>query len=374
MRSREEYSLKTDALRYLADALSEDIAATPEAKIVAEETDDSAQRPPLALAFGELLANAKALARKRGTVPGISRADTLCADAGTPLQTWLREPKNFDDSQAPVREFGRNAGDAERAAAPGPGQAADNWGSWSRQTILAWFGSLMARLQTRTALSAIAILLLVAILLPALYERFDEHPRGPSPSPGSPLVQREEFPAPDSTPLKPQPQTPPPQRPANVEAVPQLPRVSTLPAMPPDLRLRQPQNPLGTSETTSVAPGAQQAPDSAQQQLPANASPPPQPSQGAMQPVDPAVGRIASFLNSYDGGDCFLIVPLKIAEGDTRIEVYGGSRAPFTALDGEFARENGFRARISQYQVTDAQCGAQLRASLAQSKWHSSAS
>jgi serine/threonine-protein kinase len=67
---------------------------------------------------------------------------------------------------------------------------------------------------------------------------------------------------------------------------------------------------------------------------------------------------MASFLNSYDGGDCFLIVPLKIAEGDTRIEVYGGSRAPFTALDGEFARENGFRARISQYQVTDAQCGA----------------
>jgi serine/threonine-protein kinase len=77
-----------------------------------------------------------------------------------------------------------------------------------------------------------------------------------------------------------------------------------------------------------------------------------------MQPVDPAVRRIASFLNSYDGGDCFLIIPLKIAENDTRIEVYGGSRAPFTALDGEFVRENGFRAVISWYQVTEAQCGA----------------
>jgi serine/threonine-protein kinase len=77
-----------------------------------------------------------------------------------------------------------------------------------------------------------------------------------------------------------------------------------------------------------------------------------------MQPADPAVGRIASFLNSYDGGDCFLIVPLKIAEGDTRIEVYGGNRAPFTALDDEFVRKSGFRAGISRHQVTEAQCGA----------------
>jgi serine/threonine-protein kinase len=77
-----------------------------------------------------------------------------------------------------------------------------------------------------------------------------------------------------------------------------------------------------------------------------------------VQPADPAVRRIASFLNSYDGGDCFLIIPLKIAEGDTRIEVYGGSRASFTALDGKFARANGFRAEISRHQVTEAQCGA----------------
>src|SRR5262249_44062159 len=87
MRSREESSLKTDVLRYLADALSEDIAATPEPKILAEERDDSAQRPPLALAFEEILADAKALARK--------------------------VPENFGDSQAPATEFdhlvGRNA-------------------------------------------------------------------------------------------------------------------------------------------------------------------------------------------------------------------------------------------------------------------------
>jgi eukaryotic-like serine/threonine-protein kinase len=150
-------------------------------------------------------------------------------------------------------------------------------------------------------------------------------------------VQREEFPAPDSAPLPPQTQAAPSQQattnPANVEAVPQLPRVSTLPAMPPGLQLRQPQNPLGTSETASAAP-AQQA------------------------PVDPAVRRIASFLQSYDGGDCSLIIPLKIAEGDTRIEVYGGGRAPFTALEGEFARANGFKAEISRHQVTEAQCGA----------------
>jgi hypothetical protein len=248
MRSREESSLKTDALRYLADALSEDIAATPEPKILAEERDDSAQRPPLTLAFEELLADAKALARKRGTIPGISRADALSADAGTPLETLLQEaPENFGDSQAPVTEVDRLVGrksvpgNAARAAGPGPEQTADNWGSWSRQTIPALLGPLMARLQTRTALSAFATLLFVAVLVPALDERFAEHPGGFSPSPGSPsLVQREEFPAPDSAPRA-------TTNPANVEAVPQLPPVSTLPAMPPDLRLRQPQTPPSTS-------------------------------------------------------------------------------------------------------------------------------
>src|SRR6516162_11570155 len=105
MRSREESSLKTDSLRYLADALSEDIAATPEAKILAEERDDSAQRPPLALAFEELLADAKALARKRGTIPSMWRSDTLGADTGT-LETLLPEvPENFSDNQTPVTEF-----------------------------------------------------------------------------------------------------------------------------------------------------------------------------------------------------------------------------------------------------------------------------
>jgi hypothetical protein len=171
MRSREESIMKTDALRYLADALSEDIAATPESKILAEERDDSAQTPTLARGFEELLAEAKALAREHGTVPGTSRADTLGADAGTPPKTLLREvPENLGDSQAPVTEFdhlvGHDAvlGNAARAAAPGPEHAAEHWGSWSRQTIPALLGPLMARLQTRTALS-IATLLLVAVLL-----------------------------------------------------------------------------------------------------------------------------------------------------------------------------------------------------------------
>lgn len=352
MRSREESSLKTDALRYLADALSEDIAATPEAKILAEERDDSAQRPPLTLAFEELLADAKALARKRGSPRYLAGGHTKRGHGNTAGDLVAEVPENFSDSQAPLAEFddfvGRNA-----VVGSGPEQAADSGASWARQTIPAFLGRLMARLHTRTALSAIATLLLVAILAPALYERFAEHPGGFSPSPETPLAHREELPAPDLTSLPPQPRTAPSQRPANVESVPQLPRVSTLPAMPPDLRLRQPQNSLGTSGTPSAAPRAQQVPDSAQSQLPASASSP-----GAMQPVDPAVRRIGSFLNSYDGGDCFLIVPLKIAEGDTRMEVYGGSRAPFAALDAEFTRENGFRAGMSRYQVTDAQCGA----------------
>src|ERR1700741_841651 len=81
MRSREEYSLKTDALRHLADALSE----------------------------------------------GIPRADTFGADAGTRPEPLVRDvPKNFSDSRAPVTSFdhlvGRSAvlGNAARAGVPGP--------------------------------------------------------------------------------------------------------------------------------------------------------------------------------------------------------------------------------------------------------------
>ena len=117
MRSREESSLKTDALRYLADALSEDIAATPEPKILAEERDDSAQRPPLALAFEELLADAKALARKRGTVPGISRADTPVAETGAPPETT----NSTDDSS--------------RAAAWGVSTGATSTGGGTASTV-----------------------------------------------------------------------------------------------------------------------------------------------------------------------------------------------------------------------------------------------
>ena len=93
--------MKTDALRYLADALSEDIAATPESKILAEERDDSAQRPQLALAFEEILADAKALARERGTA-------------------------EFDH----LVERNTVPGNAAPAAAPGSEQAADNRSSW----------------------------------------------------------------------------------------------------------------------------------------------------------------------------------------------------------------------------------------------------
>jgi hypothetical protein len=107
MRSREESNLKTDALRHLADALSEDIVATLEPKLLAEERNDSAQRPPLAVAFEELLAEAKALARERATVAGFSREDTPGADVVTPLESLAREaPETFRYNQALATEFG----------------------------------------------------------------------------------------------------------------------------------------------------------------------------------------------------------------------------------------------------------------------------
>jgi serine/threonine protein kinase len=75
------------------------------------------------------------------------------------------------------------------------------------------------------------------------------------------------------------------------------------------------------------------------------------------RPADPK-DRIRQFVSSYDGGDCFFVAPVTVAEGNTTLEGYGGSATPFAVLDFEFKRVNGFEATVGYHAVTPPQCAA----------------
>jgi len=68
--------------------------------------------------------------------------------------------------------------------------------------------------------------------------------------------------------------------------------------------------------------------------------------------------RVRRYIEQYDGGECFFIMPVAIGEGRATIEGFGASLQPFYTLDEAFKRENGFAADIGVRQVTQAQCPA----------------
>jgi serine/threonine-protein kinase len=74
-------------------------------------------------------------------------------------------------------------------------------------------------------------------------------------------------------------------------------------------------------------------------------------------PSDPTE-RIRQFVTSYDGGDCFFVAPVSVAEGNATLEGYGRSATPFAVLDFEFKRANGFEASVGYHAVTPPQCAA----------------
>jgi serine/threonine-protein kinase len=74
-------------------------------------------------------------------------------------------------------------------------------------------------------------------------------------------------------------------------------------------------------------------------------------------PTDPKE-RITRFVNGYDGGDCFFITPIAVADGSATLEGYGVTAAPFEVLDYEFKRTNGFEATVGYYAITQPQCPA----------------
>ena len=68
--------------------------------------------------------------------------------------------------------------------------------------------------------------------------------------------------------------------------------------------------------------------------------------------------RVRRFVEQYNGGDCFFILPVAISSNAAVIEGFGASTAPFDALDKAFKRDLGFEASIGARLVTQAQCPA----------------
>jgi serine/threonine protein kinase, bacterial len=117
---------------------------------------------------------------------------------------------------------------------------------------------------------------------------------------------------------------------------------------------------------------------------PASFKPPPLPafgqqSQAAVQPepkvalsearvptpaATPAAGDAASrdhvrnYVEQYNGGDCFFVLPVAIGPTAAVVEGFGASSAAFDAFGRAVKRDLGFEASIGARQVTQAQCPA----------------
>ena len=105
--------------------------------------------------------------------------------------------------------------------------------------------------------------------------------------------------------------------------------------------------------TTSPVPKAPNPPTSA----PVPVEPP---TANAPVPGDAAarVDRVRRYVEQYNGGDCFFILPVATSSNAAVIEGFGASAAPFDALDQAFKRDLGFEASIGVRLVTQAQCPA----------------
>jgi serine/threonine-protein kinase len=67
---------------------------------------------------------------------------------------------------------------------------------------------------------------------------------------------------------------------------------------------------------------------------------------------------VRRFVQQYEGGDCFFVLPVAIGTSAAVVEGFGASTAPFEALDRAFKKTQGFEASIGIRMVTPPQCPA----------------
>lgn len=73
------------------------------------------------------------------------------------------------------------------------------------------------------------------------------------------------------------------------------------------------------------------------------------------EPRTPAE-RIQRYISGYDGGSCFFLWPLDVAEKKAELEGFGSGAEPFMIFDAAFKQSQGFEATINLRPVTSAQC------------------
>ncbi|MEW6643203.1 MAG: protein kinase [Pseudomonadota bacterium] len=88
------------------------------------------------------------------------------------------------------------------------------------------------------------------------------------------------------------------------------------------------------------------------------AQPPPVTSQPPAPDAPGRIDRIRRYIEQYDGGDCFFVLPVAVSQSAAVIEGFGASSTPFDGFDKAFRRDQGFEASIGVRQVSQAQCPA----------------
>jgi serine/threonine protein kinase len=93
--------------------------------------------------------------------------------------------------------------------------------------------------------------------------------------------------------------------------------------------------------------------------LPTKPTPPFEPAASSKESDNPARSDLVRrFLQQYEGGDCFFIMPVAVGTSAAVVEGFGTSTAPFDQLDKLFKKSQGFEASIGVRLVTPAQCPA----------------
>jgi len=118
-----------------------------------------------------------------------------------------------------------------------------------------------------------------------------------------------------------------------------LPKLSQNASLPKsDLtQLARPQEPEKKTETQAALPKA--------------------PSPTTTPPVN-RLETIRSYVDQYNGGNCFLIVPVAISQNAAILEGFGSEPAPFDAFEQAFRGEQGFNASVGVRQIAQPQCPA----------------
>jgi serine/threonine protein kinase len=68
--------------------------------------------------------------------------------------------------------------------------------------------------------------------------------------------------------------------------------------------------------------------------------------------------RVRNYVEQYDGGECFFILPVAISANAAVVEGFGASAAAFDTFGKAIRRDLGFEASVGVRQVTPAQCPA----------------